>query len=165
MKIFVATKETQGQRESDFNFCIEGEFVHFGMECNKDHESDIDGKCGCQRSVVGWNSNRATTTFKVTFVDITKSKYLKLFINSMSDERWVIENPPNRQREFGLRMVNEYLAFANKFPIGAIIERRGRTLQVRQNNDIQPVDIYSSLPKERAPIDDILSDMIKQAIF
>src|SRR5579862_8855950 len=52
MKILTATSRTQGQRNSDFNWCIEGELVHFGLVCAADQD-DPDGGCGCGRAFAG----------------------------------------------------------------------------------------------------------------
>ena len=64
MKVLVATSQTQGQRENDFNFCVEGELVTVGLVCATDRY-DPDGGCGCGRAFAGLNSHRATTTAKV----------------------------------------------------------------------------------------------------
>ena len=73
MKILVATKETQGFRDSDFSWAREGELVRFDSECDRD-KNRIDGGCGCRRSMVGLETGRATTTFKVVEMDITTEK-------------------------------------------------------------------------------------------
>lgn len=51
MKIITATSQTQGQRASDFSFCIEGELVTYAtVICDRDREEGPDGGCGCGRS-------------------------------------------------------------------------------------------------------------------
>lgn len=63
MKVLVATEETQGRRKSDFFWTNVGELVTFGYQC--DGNDDLDGGCGCQRSMVGIETLKATTTFEV----------------------------------------------------------------------------------------------------
>ena len=64
LKVLVSTKGGQGGRDSDFNFCKDGEIVYYGMECDRD-ENDVDGDCGCKRCLIGVNGLTGTTTFKV----------------------------------------------------------------------------------------------------
>lgn len=46
MKVFVATKEGQGTRDSDFTFAEHGELVLFMDGCGSDR-GNPDGGCGC----------------------------------------------------------------------------------------------------------------------
>lgn len=71
MKLLVATAETQGQRASDFTWCIPGEVViPAGFTCDTDRGSeDPDAGCGCARSFLGLSSRRATTTAAVKGID------------------------------------------------------------------------------------------------
>jgi hypothetical protein len=60
MKVLVATKEQQGDRDGDYCWTVEGELVAVGsLECD-----DAD-RCGCSRGFPGLASSRATTTAKV----------------------------------------------------------------------------------------------------
>ena len=70
MKLLTATTETQGQRESDFSWCIPGEIVTpAALICDRDRQEGPDGGCGCGRSFSGLNSAAATTTAIVKDVD------------------------------------------------------------------------------------------------
>lgn len=70
MKLLTATSQTQGQRDSDFTFCIEGELVTpERIICDRDKEEGPDAGCGCGRSFVGLNSGAGTTTAMVRQVD------------------------------------------------------------------------------------------------
>ena len=76
MKVLIATKETQGRRKSDFSHTTDGELVTFGFECDRDR-NNIDGGCGCRRTMVGIKSGRGTTTFMVSELDITRDELIK----------------------------------------------------------------------------------------
>ena len=52
MKVLVATSDTQGARENDFSFCIEGELVTVGLVCAAD-EQDLMVAAGCGRAFAG----------------------------------------------------------------------------------------------------------------
>ena len=128
MKVFVATKETQGTRSSDFCFCDEGEFVHFSFECSRD-ENNIDGGCGCRRSMSGFNSLKATTTFKVIDTNITFETFLEQLISSSKKAGWF----PGLITEKDLREEAEDICkIASKFNVDYIIEKRGPHFQVRK---------------------------------
>ncbi|WP_116452045.1 DUF7715 family protein [Blastococcus litoris] len=70
MKLLTATHDTQGAREGDFCFAIEGELVLLGYVCPED-EADPDGGCGCGRAFSGMSSMRATTTALVRDLDVS----------------------------------------------------------------------------------------------
>ena len=131
MKILVATTETQGERKSDFFWCEEGEPVHFSFECDSD-KNNIDGRCGCRRSMGGIRSHKATTTMKVVNVDIPKAELEKLLRDSLFESGW-LENENPTQTEKRIRSeADELIRIAEKFPIGAVIEKRGDRFQLRR---------------------------------
>ena len=128
MKVFVATKETQGTRSSDFCFCDEGEFVHFSFECDRD-TNDIDGGCGCRRSMSGFNSSKATTTFKIFDTEINTEDYLNMLIKTSTREEWY----PNTLKLDDLKEeIQQLCQLANEFEVGDIIEKRGPHFKVRK---------------------------------
>jgi len=65
--IFVATRQTQGQRDNDFCFVPEGEIVTFPVFTCTGEEAD--GACGCRRSLCGVHSSTGTTTVKVALLE------------------------------------------------------------------------------------------------
>jgi hypothetical protein len=70
MKLLTATTQTQGQRDSDFAWCIPGELVTPAVFiCDIDQDMGPDGGCGCGRSFSGLNSHSATTTAVVKDID------------------------------------------------------------------------------------------------
>ena len=91
MKVLVATSQTQGQRENDFDFCVEGELVTVGLVCAAD-EQDPDGGCGCGRAFAGLNSHRATTTAKVKEVDLSEEDYVEALRSSLAQQGWPTED-------------------------------------------------------------------------
>ena len=70
MKVFVATKEGQGLRQNDFSHAEEGELVLFSYGCDRDKDN-VDGGCGCRRSMDGFKTLSGTTTFKVVDMEMT----------------------------------------------------------------------------------------------
>ncbi|KNZ68650.1 hypothetical protein Tfer_2741 [Thermincola ferriacetica] len=124
MKILVATTETQGQRKSDFCFVPEGEIVTFGFECDSDKDN-IDGGCGCRRSMVGIDCLRATTTCKVADVRLTKRQYIQKIQASLNKSGFGRIIDTKKEAE-------ELLRIANCFPVGAVVEKRGSVFQVRK---------------------------------
>ena len=90
MEVLVATSDTQGARENDFNFCIEGELVTVGLVCAAD-EQDPDGGCGCGQAFAGLNSHRATTTAKVKEVDLSEDDYVEALRSSLA-QGWPTED-------------------------------------------------------------------------
>ena len=85
MKVLVATNEGQKQRKNDFSHTTEGEFVKFGFECDGE---TVDGNCGCKRGMVGFDTLKATTTFKVTEKDISKENYISRLLESERRAGW-----------------------------------------------------------------------------
>ena len=125
MKLLVATTETQGQRNNDFCFVPEGEIVHFTLECDGE---TVDGGCGCRRSMSGLKSHKATTTMKCVDVEITEAE-LKGLIFDFYCKGWkmsLIDATKEAEVEGA-----ELMRMAGYFAVGAIVEKRGRNLQVR----------------------------------
>jgi hypothetical protein len=122
MKVLVATSETQGQRENDFDFCVEGELVTVGLVCAAD-EYDPDGGCGCGRAFAGLNSHRATTTAKVKDVELSEDDYVEALRSSLAQQGW----PTGDVEELA-----DWLAqLVSTWPTGSIIERRGDDIFIR----------------------------------
>lgn len=84
MRVFVATKETQGDRPDDYCFTVDGEMIRFAFDvCDC-------SSCGCDRGVAGLSSSRATTTFKVKeAADLTLEKYTGALRDALTREGWI----------------------------------------------------------------------------
>jgi hypothetical protein len=115
MKVLVATSDTQGERDNDFSYCIEGELVTVGLVCAAD-ELDPDGGCGCGRAFAGLNSHRATTTAKVKDVELSEDDYVEALRSSLAQQGW----PTEDVAELAAWLVQ----LVSSWPIGAVIERR-----------------------------------------
>lgn len=92
IKVLVATKKTQGSRSSDFCKVKEGELVTYTFECDRD-KNNIDGTCGCHRSMSSVLTGKGTTTVKVAEKKITKAKFvdlLKKIMSVMDGTKWVL---------------------------------------------------------------------------
>lgn len=125
MKVLVATEQTQGQRENDFCFVPEGELVMFGTECDRE---DIDGNCGCKRSMAGLKCQKATTTIMVAEMDVDLEAEIAA---SLIDGGWGKIGLNIEEATAGAS--EEVVRIAEKFPVGTILERRGNDLNIRQN--------------------------------
>jgi hypothetical protein len=122
MKVLVATYETQGQRDNDFCYCVEGELVTVGLVCAAD-ESNPDGGCGCGRAFAGLNSHKATTTAKVKEVELTEEDYVEALHSSLEQQGWPTED---------VEELAKWLAeLVDTWPTGAIVERRLDDVYIR----------------------------------
>ena len=123
MRVLVATHQMQGQRDNDFNWCDEGELVAFGGDY---HDSeDVDGYCGCRRSMGGLRTHRSTTTMRVTKSELTKNEYISYIIDVKNKQGW--EGGIDRW----MPDIDVLLRIASQYPVGAILERRGDIIQTR----------------------------------
>ena len=122
LPVLVATKETQGQRKNDFSWCNEDEPVRFAFECDGEN---VDGRCGCRRSMSGLSTKKATTTMRVKFLPITRSEYVAMLKSSYEESGFPLDAATLDGE------ANQLLAFAAAFPTTAVIEKRGSKLQTR----------------------------------
>ena len=125
-QVLVATKETQGQRRNDFSNTHEGEFLIFSLECDR---KTVDGHCGCRRSLCGIGSLKATTTFKVTTLEDVTEQGLVSRLSAHFVKDWSMG--PTEAAKLAQDDVQDLLKLAASFPLGAVIERRGKTYQTR----------------------------------
>jgi len=126
MKVLIATAETQGKRANDFCCTNDGELVMFGIECDN---GTVDDECGCKRALCGIDSAKATTTFKVVDMDITRDEFaekIKVFYN----ERWSIDKPTSEKLAY--IQVEELVRLADTFCEKDILEKRGDRLYRRE---------------------------------
>ena len=128
MKLLTATNETQGQRTNDFMWCAEGEIVKSGTECDGE---EIDGQCGCRRSMVGVQYNKATTTMKVIQVEMTREELTDVLRDNYKEAGWYDLMGAKSAEEHIGEEVKELILMTDRFPIGCIVEKRGNELQMR----------------------------------
>ena len=123
MKLLTATNLTQGYRDNDFDWCIEGELVHIGLVCAKDR-ADPDGGCGCGRAFGGLNSHFATTTAIIREVTgFAAPDYTEAIRSSLDQQGW---DPSNAIHEAAALS-----CLAERWPAGTILERRLDQIAVR----------------------------------
>jgi hypothetical protein len=119
MKVLVATKKTQGFRNNDFSWADEGEYVGFAFECDGEV---VDGTCGCRRSFTGLGSHKATTTAEVAEKKITEAEYVALYRISNVRAGWI---KPGEEVAWVRTHVHRLMEIALRYPVGAIVEKRG----------------------------------------
>lgn len=124
MKMFAATNKTQGKRATDFYSANEGEIVVFNFECDGE---EVDGSCGCRRAMIGVDSHKGTTTFKIIESDWTLKRLKKVFIQRYKKNGFETDEAEELAEEMSLELAEA----ANNFSIGQIVERRGYNFQVR----------------------------------
>lgn len=132
MKVFVATSEGQGLRESDFFHSKEGELVFFAAECARDI-NNVDGGCGCRRCMDD-SESKATTTFKVADLNITKEDYIEKYCEYLIKSTRFEAEEVEEGIEYHRAEAETLLQAAEVFPVDEILEKRG--------NDIQPRPKY-----------------------
>ena len=125
MKLLTATSLSQGYRENDFDFCVEGELVHIDSPCARD-KHDPDGPCGCGRSFGGLNSHYATTTAMIRDLDgFTPADYVEALRSSLEQQGWD-----------STQAVHEAAALytlAQHWPAGTVLERRLDQIAARRS--------------------------------
>ncbi len=125
MKVLTATAQTQGQRENDYNWCVEGELVWITPPCATDGV-DPDGPCGCGRGFAGLSSHRATTTARVRDLQLSRNDMITAVAAYYESAGYA--PIPAAELEYE---VDEMLDIAAAWKVGTIIERRIWTLQNR----------------------------------
>lgn len=124
IKVLVATSKTQGARDNDYNWCIEGELVWFPPMCRRGRD-DPDDRCGCGRGFGGLNSHRATTTAMVrTIADLSRDDYVKAIGSSMTAQGYDSTSAP--------LIADSMLDLVADLPDGAVTEHRLDQLRVRE---------------------------------
>jgi len=127
MRIMVATEETQGRRANDFCWAEEGEVVTFGNECT---DQEVDGACGCRRSLVGVRTGLASTTVRVVeYEGLTRAGLVDLLSSALVGWGWFKTAEAARgMAEEDARVLED---LASRHPVGTILERRGGAVRPR----------------------------------
>jgi hypothetical protein len=122
VKLLVATNETQGRRSNDFCWTNEGELVMHGTECDREA---VDDSCGCRRSLVGLESAKATTTFKVAEIDTTLDGFAEQLQTSLRRRGWITDQNASAWVESVRFEAADLERIARPWPVGTVLERRG----------------------------------------
>jgi hypothetical protein len=126
MKVLVATKEGQGKRRNDFCFCAEGELVKAPItQCDGEK---TDGKCGCRRSMSGFDSLKSTTTFKVIDSALSKEQFMAALRDAFNRSGFKFEEHVYDEIELE---GSELLRIAGIFPVNVVLEKRGKSIKIR----------------------------------
>lgn len=126
MKALVSTKETQGMRQTDFNFVDDGELLVFAPQCT---DANPDSACGCRRSLLGIFSRRATTTFTVKDVKLTDAQFFDILYN-YNKEFQNVDDPT--LKTLATKDIKLIRATADQFNCGDVLERRDEYISVRK---------------------------------
>lgn len=116
MKLLTATSRAQGQRDSDFTWCVEGELVAPAMICDRDKQEGPDGGCGCGRSFTGLNSGKSTTTALVSDLDLSPADIALALKAHLEQGGWGTEQIAEETQA----MMNA----AAGHPVGTVVEIR-----------------------------------------
>ena len=115
MKVLVATRESQGAREDDFDGCVEGELVWLQEPCARDRSGL--GDCGCGRAFAGIASHSGTTTATIRDLPgLTMAGYTEALRSSFVDQGW--------PGEWALSVAVELLEHCTPWEPGVVLERR-----------------------------------------
>lgn len=123
IKALVSTQKTQGQRENDFCFTNDLELLCLGFPCDLD-KGNPDGECGCGRSLVGFDSGKATTTMQVAELNLTKDELIKKYMNWLKQGGWLKSNTSEEELNIYLQDYEYILEVAAQYETGAILEFR-----------------------------------------
>jgi hypothetical protein len=128
VKILVSTKLSQGYRKNDYCWVPDDEPVRFGSEC--DGEA-IDGTCGCRRGMAGVRCNKSTTTMRVVNTTMDAATYHAMIRDSLVSGGWAKTLTPAELNNWVMEEASELLRIAEDFPLGVVLEKRGRSIQMR----------------------------------
>lgn len=121
--IFVATRQTQGQRDNDFCFVPEGEIVTFPVFTCTGEEAD--GACGCRRSLCGVHSSTGTTTMKVALLEGGRPALEQAIRSSLRRGGW---------SQVGVeKTIAKIVTAASEFPVGRVVEWRDDLFTARKS--------------------------------
>jgi hypothetical protein len=114
MRVLVATRQSQGARSDDIDWCIEGELVWLPEPCPDGRRR---GTCDCVRTFAGVASHRRTTTAVVRDVDgLTMSACIDMIRYSLKQQglpdTWVED------------AVDRMVQLAGASAVGVVLERK-----------------------------------------
>jgi hypothetical protein len=130
MKLLTATSLTQGERENDYNFCVEGELIRFDTVCGRSARNPDDG-CGCARGFAGMSSMRATTTALIRDLPM-EVRDVRIALAASLHAAGYLADPEDVEDE-----ADELMQIAAAFEVGDVVERRLDVLRVRASNFLQ----------------------------
>lgn len=129
MKVLVATRDSQGFRANDFCHSNNGEILVPGFVCCKD-AANADGVCGCNRSLIGIDSGRATTTIKVVETSLSEAELL----DELGEG---VKKMGLRSAGFLKAELRRWLRVAGRYAEGEVLEYRSGALLRRNMCELQ----------------------------
>ena len=135
MNVLTATKKTQGRRDNDFCWAVEGELVTFPViECDC---GTTDDACGCHRAMAGLASSRGTTTIQVIDrPELDAEVYYRLIAEGLRRQGYIRKGPMDAEvREWLRDVVGELVVTASIFEPGTVLDRRDGMLSVRERTN------------------------------
>lgn len=127
MKVLVATRETQGERDDDFYFTVDGELVTpVVIACAHGDE------CSCRRGFPGLASGRATTTARVAELpEFTLVQLWQALSDSLERQGWLRLFPdPDERDEFVAQHVRTIRLVCDTLPEGSVVRRQDECIMV-----------------------------------
>jgi hypothetical protein len=123
MKVLVATRRSQGERELDLDDCVDGELVWITDPCGRGLAPG-DSYCSCSVTFVGVASFGMTTTALVTDLEaMTPERYVEALTDALHGVRGL--DGHLAETAAGLAGIAEAL------PSGTVVERYNSWLQPR----------------------------------
>lgn len=123
MKVFVAADASDGE-EDDFSWTVPGELVHFPpLVC------DCPG-CGCERSMAGFLSHKATSCFVVRDLNLDPATYTQMIFDTLQEGGWV-EKGSEQDRAWVEEWAAEHLEMASDLPVERPLRIKGSSVWVR----------------------------------
>ena len=120
MKVLVATSTLQGKQPTDEFDCVEGELVWMVPLCP---DGRLGRRCACRSRFAGMATGGATSTVAVVDIPaLTRRMFAQAFWASHGSECTCSLSELD---------VDNLLATARRWPEGAVLERRGRRLNLR----------------------------------
>lgn len=114
MKVLVASKRTQGMRNWDMSFTIDGELVM------RPPGSCDCPDCPCEREMIGVGSRAGTTTFTVADrADLDVVTYRQMLRDELVACGWVLDEPDER---WLADFADRHLTAAARFDVGDVLE-------------------------------------------
>lgn len=129
VKVLVATKRTQGMRDWDMCFALDGELVM------RPPGSCDCPNCPCEREMIGLGSRSGTTTFTVADLPhLNLESYRAMLCDELVTCGWVLEKPDEM---WLARFIARHLQEAERFEVGAVLEIGGDLTVVQREQPQQ----------------------------
>ena len=117
MRIFVSTRQTQGDRPDDFCFVPDGEIVVFPFKTNFNNKE-------INTCLVGIESKSSSTTFLVMESDLSRKEYIQKIASFFIQSGATVSQ--NEANDWGKIYAEKVISFAEKFPVGSVVGKKSQ---------------------------------------